>query len=196
MFDGTPTAEERFRDLFEAHHRSLLGYALRRSATSSDAAEVLADSMLIAWRRLGDVPEGDEAKLWLFGVARRVLANQSRGDQRRDRLAERLGVLVGRAVAECHAEVVVVQNAVGKAIDRLDEDEQELVRLAYWEGLTPSEIAIVLGIPAATARTRLHRTRTKLRTTMISDGSMERSALAGHVAAEGISPLSPNQEDK
>jgi DNA-directed RNA polymerase specialized sigma24 family protein len=50
---------------------------------------VIAETFLTAWRRLDDVPAGDEARLWLYGVARRMLANQRRGARRRSSLADR-----------------------------------------------------------------------------------------------------------
>jgi RNA polymerase sigma-70 factor, ECF subfamily len=89
--DATTTDKRRFELLFERHRRSVLGYALRRVDEPADAADVLAETFLVAWRRLGGVPEGDDARPWLLAVARRVLANQRRGERRRDSLAERLG---------------------------------------------------------------------------------------------------------
>ncbi len=83
--------DARYRALYEENFRLVLGYALRRTASADDAADVAAECMLIAWRRLSDVPAGAEARLWLYGVARRVLANHHRGAERRDRLGSRLG---------------------------------------------------------------------------------------------------------
>lgn len=66
--------EEQFSDLFERTHGALLGYAVRRVTDPADAADVVAETYLVAWRRLEDVPPGAQARPWLFGVARRVLA--------------------------------------------------------------------------------------------------------------------------
>ena len=55
-------------------------YAMRRAASPEDAADVLSETFLIAWRKLEQVPPGDSARLWLFGVAANVLR---RGAQRR-----------------------------------------------------------------------------------------------------------------
>ncbi|WHP17872.1 RNA polymerase sigma factor [Cellulomonas sp. ES6] len=84
------TPDERFAALFERTHRPLLAYALRRVSDPADAADVVAETFLVAWRRLDDVPAGEAARPWLFGVARRVLANHYRGERRRDALADRL----------------------------------------------------------------------------------------------------------
>ena len=71
------TSEEKkrlFRALFDKNHAALLAYALRRTPDASDAAEVMADTMLAAWRRIDDVPAGEETRPWLYGVARRCWA--------------------------------------------------------------------------------------------------------------------------
>ena len=70
------SAEERFTALFEATRLPLLAYAVRRVADPADAADVVAETYLVAWRRLDDVPAGADARPWLFGVARRVLAGR------------------------------------------------------------------------------------------------------------------------
>jgi RNA polymerase sigma-70 factor (ECF subfamily) len=84
-------ATDRFRRPFAETERELLTYVLRRVDRAEDAADVVAETFLVAWRRLDKVPAGDEARLWLYGVARRQLANQRRGQLRRLRLADRLG---------------------------------------------------------------------------------------------------------
>src|SRR3954452_21281203 len=83
-------AEARFADLYRDHARDVLAYAVRRAASAEDAADVVAETFLVAWRRDADVPRGAGARLWLYGVARRTLANQLRGERRRSRLAARM----------------------------------------------------------------------------------------------------------
>ena len=71
MGDQSPTGRSRFEALYATEGRRVLAYALRRTAQPADAADVLAEVFLVAWRRLDDVPAGAEARLWLYGVARR-----------------------------------------------------------------------------------------------------------------------------
>jgi DNA-directed RNA polymerase specialized sigma24 family protein len=92
-------ATDRFRRLFAETERELLTYVLRRVDRAEDAADVVAETFLVAWRRLDKVPAGDEARLWLYGVARRQLANQRRGQLRRLRLADRLRAELPLSVA-------------------------------------------------------------------------------------------------
>lgn len=155
-------AERTFRVFYAAHFDPLLAYALRRVDQPADAADVVAETFLIAWRRRGSVPAGDEARLWLFGTARKVLANQRRGGQRRDRLGERLRERLATTVPDGSVAVVEGQ-AVQQALARLSEPDREVLTLSAWDGLAPQEVAVVLGLPDATVRQRLSRARARLR---------------------------------
>lgn len=179
--------EDRFADLFDRTHRSLLAYAVRRVADPADAADVVADTFLVAWRRLDDVPPGDEARPWLYGVARRVLANHYRGEQRRSALGERLRASVAEVVPPPEPPGSAVELALG----RLSADDQELLRLVGWEDLAREEIALVLHVPRATVRVRLHRARRRLLAEMralesepppdeAASATRKRTAPAGH----------------
>jgi RNA polymerase sigma-70 factor (ECF subfamily) len=166
--DGLPRelAELRFADLYRDHVRELLGYALRRRADSDDAADVVAETFLIAWRRLGDVPLGGEARLWLYGTARNVLANQERSTRRRNRLTERLRDELRRQLPAPRPQEA---GAFAEALAGLGEADRELLMLIGWEELTPSEAAEVLGISPLAARTRLHRARRRLHRRLAED---------------------------
>jgi RNA polymerase sigma-70 factor, ECF subfamily len=146
--------DERFRALYEANYHLILGYAMRRVARA-DALDVVSETFLVAWRRLSRVPEGDEARLWLYGTARRILANQERSARRRARLDSRL-TQSGKVDAEAVAEP---PGAIGSAFARLRPDDRELLALVAWEGLDAADIARVVGCSRNAARIRLHRAR-------------------------------------
>lgn len=152
------SAEDRFTDLFERTHHSLLAYAVRRVADPADAADVVAEAFLVAWRRLDDVPAGEDAQPWMFGVARRVLANHHRGERRRNALGERLRASLSAVVPAPEPP----ESAVQVAMRRLSADDQELLRLVAWEDLAHDQIAQVLQVPRGTVRVRLHRARRRL----------------------------------
>jgi RNA polymerase sigma-70 factor (ECF subfamily) len=180
-----PSGELRLRDLFEQHARSLLGYALRRVADPADAADVVGETFLVAWRRIDDIPSGPDARLWLFGVARRVLANQRRGEMRRHGLSARLRQMLETEVSAAAPADVETAQVVAQAMSRLGVDERELLRLTSWEGLSPGEIAVVMEIPPGTARSRLHRARAQLRRELEAVGwDSERTSTDGHVKAD------------
>jgi len=162
MSDAIPSRDEVFRRLYAAHVDRVLGYALRRVDRPEDAADVVAETFLVAWRRLGEVPEGDEARPWLYGVARRTLANQRRGDQRRHRLGERLREQLSLCVPD-PADPVASRVTLRAALARLRPSEREVLELSLWEDLEPRQIATVLGLSSLAVRSRLSRARTRLR---------------------------------
>lgn len=153
-------AEQRFARLYREHGREILGYALRRCADPEDAADAVAETFLAAWRRLPDVPLGEEGRLWLFGAARLVVANLRRGERRRTRLAEQL-----RAELRDQLPAQPMEDPTGilEALKALDESDRELLMLVGWEELTPAQAAHVLAITPLAARSRLHRARRRLR---------------------------------
>ncbi|MFC9692903.1 RNA polymerase sigma factor [Kribbella sp. NPDC056951] len=182
------TAEGAFRELFEANFRELLGYALRRCSSPDDAADVVADTMLVAWRRFDQVPTDGTARLWLYGVARRVLANHRRGVQRRDRLGERLRVELQDVVPD-HADEVEANAVLVAAMAGLSDNDRELLMLTAWENLDPQEAAVVLDVPARVVRTRLHRARARLRERL-------GDAFTGHGHVRDDRALRPAQEER
>lgn len=159
----TPGSEDRFRRIYAANFDSLLAYAIRRVEQPEDAADVVAEVFLVVWRRSRDVPPDDEVRLWLYGVARRVLANHHRGGVRRERLGERLRQRLKAAVPTDPGTEVPQRLVVRDALARLGAMDREVLMLTFWEGLEPREIAAVLELSPATVRTRLKRARARLR---------------------------------
>lgn len=161
--------EDRFRGVYAGNFEPLLAYAMRRVEQPADAADVVAETFLVAWRRRREMPTGAEARLWLYGVARRVLANHHRGGTRRRRLGERLREGIGTAFAADPGSAVPERLAVRAALARLGELDREVLTLTVWEGLEPREAAAVLQVSPATVRTRLSRARARLRE-LVGDG--------------------------
>lgn len=149
-----------FEGIFEQHGRAVLAYALRRCPNAADAEDAVAETFTIAWRRFTRVPVGAEARPWLYGVCRRVLANQRRADGRRWRLLDRLA---GRTPTTQTTAIEGVDSSglAVEALGRLRDDDQELLRLVAWEGLHHAEIATVLGITTNAVAIRLHRARAR-----------------------------------
>ena len=165
MAGGHDAVEQRFRLLFERQWRRVRAYTLRRTSNPAAADDVVAEVFLIAWRRVGDVPEDNELA-WLLGVARRVLSNAHRGDARRDRLLARLHEATPRAVPQDDmAGVIEADEAaanIGEALRRLRPADAEILQLAAWEQLGHAQIAIVLECSVNAVAIRLHRARQKL----------------------------------
>lgn len=153
------TAEERFTVLYERHYDHIERY-VRRRAPDAAVRDVVADVFLVVWRRLRDVP--DEPLPWLYGVARRVLANEVRGLQRGRRLVERAGKHTEDTAAD-HADDVARRLTVAAAFDRLADSDQEALRLVAWEGLGVRDAAKAAGCSVTAFGMRLHRARRRLR---------------------------------
>ena len=180
----------KFRSAYEAHARALLGHALRRTATPADAADVVAETMLTAWRRLDAVPDEPETILWLYGVARNVIANGDRTIRRQRRLAEKLRSQLDDVLEDPPVADPSLAAQVAAAMKSLTPVEHEVLILTATEQLSPAEIAVVLDMKQNTVRTHLHRARSKLRSALTTDASEKSSRSAkrsdgpGHERAE------------
>jgi RNA polymerase sigma-70 factor, ECF subfamily len=151
----------RFEAIFRAHVGAVRAYARRRSDPAT-AEDVVADTFLVCWRRLDDVP-GDPLP-WLYGVARRALANRRRAARRAESAIERFG---GERVAappgpaeraERRGDVAGILTAMAG----LGERDREVLRLDAWEGLAAADAARAAGCSVTAYRVRLHRARRRL----------------------------------
>lgn len=150
--------QARFEAVMTAVYEPLQRYARRR--TSPDAADdVVADALLVVWRRLDEIPADAELP-WCYRVAANCLANNRRAAGRRVRLATRAARLA--APVDVVVEPEPPDPALHAALRTLSEPDQELLRLWAWEDLAPAEIAIVLGVTANAVSIRLHRAKGRL----------------------------------
>jgi RNA polymerase sigma-70 factor (ECF subfamily) len=162
--------------LFTSYGSDIVAYCSWRASSPSDAQDAAADVFLTAWRRLDELPDGDEARVWLYATARRVIANQRRSNRRRIALHERLTLA---AVPDPHEPAPYDRDdaAVRETLRCLGARDREVLLLSEWEGLSPAQIAAVLGCLTVTARGRLHRARRRFRTVfeaLTSEGSTTR----------------------
>jgi RNA polymerase sigma-70 factor (ECF subfamily) len=130
----------------------LLAYFERRVEPRADAADLLCDVMLTAWRRVDQLPEAPERRrMWLFTIAAHVLANHRRSMRRRGALTDRLrGLLAASGAQPDPGEA----HAVRDAVRRLPAPQRDLVTLVHWDGFTLAEAAEILGVNPSTARSR------------------------------------------
>ncbi|WP_346384186.1 sigma-70 family RNA polymerase sigma factor [Nocardioides sp.] len=156
--DEAAERRARFEDLVPGLLEPLRRFLARRTdpATAEDA---LADTLLVCWRRLEDLPE--DPLPWAYGVARNCLANAERSARRQQRVAAKISAVDPPAAATDGPEPP--DTTVGEALSALRPNDAELLRLWAWEQLSPAEIATVLDITANAASIRLHRARGKLK---------------------------------
>lgn len=155
------TQESVMESVYVANAADLLSYFGRRVPIPADAADLLSETFVVAWRRADQVPaDPEQARMWLFGVARRVLANATRGAVRHTNLTDKLRE---------HLETVPTEDLderaldIRAALDAIPDEQSELVRLVLWDGFTVPEAAKILAIRESTARGRYQRARTQLR---------------------------------
>ena len=175
--------QRRFEVVYAAHRGPVLGYVLRRTGNPDDAADVIAETFLTAWRRLDEIPRDPQTRLWLYGVARRVLANHHRGERRRSALADRLraDLAFGYHPPEFDGE----QAQITEAFRGLPAADRELLALTAWEGLDYGQIAVVLGCSRNAVRIRLFRARKRFASDLAD--TRARSAQSGvHVPHGGL----------
>jgi RNA polymerase sigma-70 factor (ECF subfamily) len=168
--------EQRFREIYDAAYVDLLRF-VRRRVHPTHAEDVVGEVMLVAWRRLDDVPADlSLARAWLFGVARKTLQNTRRRDARHDAVAVRLAeVRHGSADAGQHPDLVAHRIDIAAAWPLLSAVHQEAIALSVLDGLTAPEAAAVLGISPTAFRLRLSRARRALRRHVDSTTAGDRS---------------------
>jgi RNA polymerase sigma factor (sigma-70 family) len=152
--------EARFRAIFNVAYPALGRYALYRGVSKADAEDLVGATLEVAWRRIDDIP-ADDPLPWLYAVARNLLMNMQRRNRRDAALIARLPAPEADPAHEGKSHDVDHEK-VRAALNSLSEDDQELLKLVAWDGLAPSQVAVVLGVSAVATRTRLHRARRRL----------------------------------
>jgi RNA polymerase sigma-70 factor (ECF subfamily) len=187
---GSPGAEkqvryERVEELFRAHAPAVLRYVKRRGVQVTDAEDVVAETFLICFRRISDVPE--DALPWLLGVARRTIAHHFRAQRRQRALEKRLV----RSAAEVRRLGVSSSGTVdGPAFDafgRLRASDRGVLRLVVLDGLTPTEAASMLGLTRKAVYGRLSRARANLRA-LLADAPVSAFDGSWRMGQSGVVP--------
>jgi len=151
-----------FSGLYQRHCDAVLRHALRRTDPET-ARDVAAETFLIAWRRLDVVPADDtRARPWLYGVARKVLANAERSRHRAEHLTARLRQERWSSTAADAAGFVAETSQLTEALATLTETDQEALRLVGWEELDLAGAAQAMGCSRGAMAVRLHRARRRL----------------------------------
>ncbi|MGV8885682.1 MAG: RNA polymerase sigma factor [Microbacteriaceae bacterium] len=153
---------------------ALLDYFIRRVESTDDAADLLSDAFVVLWRRRASIPSDmTESRMWLYGVARKVLTTHRRGTGRRKNLSERLRLELAVASNAPHHEEALLYEHVRHLIKDLDEIDREIIGLVYWEGFALVEVAQILSMKPATVRSRHARARAALRMALLENGDEE-----------------------
>lgn len=143
-----------FNALFERTNKQISQYVFRR--ISFDVEDVVDDVYTTAWRKREVIPtDPEEALLWLYAVARKVIANKVRWKARLDRFNKLNNPLVAAEAKSGNSR----DNWVQEALVSLPIIQREALLLVEWDGLSITDAATVLGIPRTTLTKRLHSAR-------------------------------------
>ncbi len=169
-------SQDAFSRAYKENYARVLAYFKRR-ASWQFAEDLAAETFIRAWRGWSKAPSavtntkdpGNKALPWLYGIARNVLLEHYRANDRDTQLQTALMDNVAEqsrlAVAEQNSDMATAADAamdLHQALGTLSPSDQELLLLHAWEGLSAKEIASTLGIRPGTARVKLHRARRRL----------------------------------
>jgi RNA polymerase sigma-70 factor (ECF subfamily) len=178
-------AREAFTAVYDATFRQVLAYCRRRTLVVQDAEDALVEVYLVAWRRVDELVLVDSKVAWLIGIAHRVLANQHRGRNRRERLFGRLLPVARQQVSPDPADIAAHNAAIAlvyTTLARLPPGDQELIRLFVLEDLTYDQIGSVLRLRPPVVRTRLYRARRRLAEQLaLAEGTADLNSSPGSV---------------
>ena len=167
LISASKGAPIRFGGLFERYADEIYRYIARRLGEEA-APDLVAEVFLIAFRgRTGFEPDRGLVRPWLYGITSHVISRHRRTEMRRNRALARLPEPPAAEPFEERAaeriDARTLRPGLAQALTRLSAAERDLLLLVAWADLSYDEAAQALGIPAGTARSRLHRLRAKLR---------------------------------
>ena len=160
MSDATGVAE--YTRLVNEHSRSIYRYVMRRLSDRSSCEDVVSETFLIAWRRRDQLPSRDRELAWLYAIAFRVISNQRRSRDRRNRLTVRMALERDGNDIETNDDSLEIESIMN-VVKYLRSDERVLLEHVYWERLTYREIAGILGASENAVGIRINRAKRKLK---------------------------------
>ena len=186
----SPATEQRFRSVHATTYADLVRFVERR-IPRDDAEDVVATTFLTAWRRVSDMPE--DARPWLFGIARNLIRNSRRGTDRRHHLDVAITAAPVEATSDPTAEAGRRLDLV-RAWERLGPRDRETLALVAFDDLTAEQAAAVLGCRRSTFTMRLTRARRRLHDALDTDAHHARNVRRGAVSSTST-PSAPRETE-
>jgi RNA polymerase sigma factor (sigma-70 family) len=161
---GTENHTARVENATRAHAPALLTYFARRVEQPHDAADLLAETLLVLWRRASSIPVDDaEVRPWMFGIGRNVLMHHRRRALRQRAISDKLRSILSATPRPGFSDATE-HDSLHRAIATLDAIDQDIIGLVHWDGFSLVEVSRIVGMKEGTVRSRYHRARTVLRT--------------------------------
>lgn len=143
-------------DLYRRHGPRLYGLLLRMLRETADAEEVLQETFVHAWKRAGEYSAArGSVEAWLITIARSRAIDRIRHRGARLRLVQQTEQLAPADPPPAEPPDVHAQTRLRRALGTLPPEQRRALELAYWEGLSQSEISEHTGDPLGTVKTRV-----------------------------------------
>jgi RNA polymerase sigma-70 factor, ECF subfamily len=150
---GDPRALE---ELYRRHSPRLYALLLRMLRETADAEEVLQETFVDAWRRAAEfAPSRGSVEAWLITIARSRAIDRIRNRGARLRLVKQSEQLAPAEAPQPDPPDVHAQTRLRRALGTLPPEQRRALELAYWDGLSQSEISRETGDPLGTVKTRV-----------------------------------------
>ncbi len=153
LFRDSAPAETQMREVYDRHAGELYGYALRKLGDEGGAQDLVQEVFLRAWQRSYSYrPDRGPVRGWLFGIARRLAADEARRSAERPALGHDLDQLPGDRdeLARLEDRIVLIE-----ALARLGDHHRTVLLLVVLEGRSLAEAGEALGVPVGTVKSRL-----------------------------------------
>ena len=153
--------ESHLEAVIRANASDLLAYLERRIDPRADAADVLSETFIVAWKKVSKAPSDEVGgRMWLFAIARNMLLNAHRSTRRRLAVGIRLRQELDQPLADTDDLYVL---ALREAVRQLPAGHRELIELVHWDGFSLVEAAHITGVSSSTARSRYAAAKQRLR---------------------------------
>jgi RNA polymerase sigma-70 factor (ECF subfamily) len=149
-----PADEQRLIELYDAHGPSLWRFALHLTGNPTQAEDIVQETLLRAWRSPKITNERPAmTRSWMFTVARNLVIDEARSARRR----HEIGVADTPEPSQDDSTDALFESLlIEEALESLDLDHRAVIVHAYYGGCSIAEVALRLGIPQGTVKSRLH----------------------------------------
>jgi RNA polymerase sigma-70 factor (ECF subfamily) len=162
-----------FGRVFERHWDSVFRY-LERRLGANGAQDLASEVFRIAFQRRWSykIVDGTSCLPWLYGIASNLALKERRGFARHLAAVDRFSRITTGGVDDHASHVAAsvdseqIWTQVQAALNTIDDESREMLLLVAWEGLSYEQVAQAFDVPLGTVRSRLHRARARLRTTL------------------------------
>ncbi len=178
--------QDEFEALFARHFHSIWVYVARR-VSPAHVDDVVSKCFSVAWQRFERVPQPPKDRLWMYGVARRCIADQRRSDMRHLRLVNRVSSDMAQHLTRGNDFSDPRSILVLEAIERLAPADREALQLVLWDGLSQSDAAEIMKCSVAAFESKYRRARNAVKS-FVDSAYLESSSSDSGVQFKGERP--------